>query len=69
MPPGTMKIEGDIMPIDPNMNYKQNVKVVTIRIKTDELDDDEAMQLVNEIFALLSDSHSSLSFEYEIGEE
>ena len=57
------------MPIDPNMNYKQNVKVVTIRIKTDELDDDEAMQLVNEIFALLSDSHSSLSFEYEIGEE
>jgi len=69
LPPGTMKIEGDIMPIDPNMNYKQNVKVVTIRIKTDELDDDEAMQLVNEIFALLSDSHSSLSFEYEIGEE
>jgi len=69
LPPGTMKIEGDIMPIDPNMNYKQNVKVVTIQIKTDELDDDEAMQLVNEIFALLSDSHSSLSFEYEIGEE
>jgi hypothetical protein len=63
-----MKIEGDIMPIDPNMNYKQNVKVITIRIKSDEVDDDDAMQFVKEIFELLTDSLSSLSFEYEVGE-
>lgn len=56
------------MPIDPNMNYKQNVKVITIRIKSDEVDDDDAMQFVKEIFELLTDSLSSLSFEYEVGE-
>jgi hypothetical protein len=64
-----MKREGNIMPIDPKMNYKLNLKVLTIRIKSDELDDDDARSLVLTIFGIVVEEHEFASFEFEIGEE